>query len=133
MATKSLRIDENLVNQAQRHGKVEHRSITSQIEYWAKIGKAIASKISAADAFAVTQGIKEICLVDLEQNLVINPDDVFGELESERKNGFSDKPVTSAPYYFEASIQSPGLLDKVNTRTGERETGMFQNGQFEVA
>ncbi len=133
MATKSLRIDEALILQAQRHSKVEHRSINSQIEYWAKLGKAIASKISTADAFAVTQGIKEIRLEVPAQNLVINPDNVLRELEFDRKKGFADKPVTSAPYYFEASISKPGLLDRVNTRTGEREAGMFQNGQFEVA
>ncbi len=65
MTTRSLRIDEALVIDAQRTGLVEHRSINSQVEYWAKLGRAIASKISITDAYAVTQGIFRICIACL--------------------------------------------------------------------
>jgi hypothetical protein len=133
MTTRSLRIDEALVIEAQRHAKIEHRSVNGQVEYWAKIGKAIASKISAADAFAVTQGIKEVRLADTIRNVAIDPEAVLRELESDREKGFSDKPATSAPFYFEASVGMPGFLDKVDSLTGERETGIFRNGKFEVA
>lgn len=131
MATRSLRIDENLVIQAQREAKVQHRSINGQIEYWAKLGRAIASKISAADAFSVTQGLKEIRL-ETPQSISIDSNTVLNELEADRAKGFSGKPVTTAPFYFEASIGKPGYLDKVNTVTGERQTGKFQNGKFEA-
>jgi len=131
MATKSLRIDENLVIQAQRQAKVQHRSINGQVEYWAKIGRAIDSKISAADAFAVTQGLKEIRL-ETSRSISIDPNTVLNELEADRAKGFSDKPITSAPFYFEASVSNPGFLDKVDTLSGERQTGRFQNGKFEA-
>jgi len=131
MGTRSLRIDENLVIQAQRQAKIQHRSINGQVEYWAKLGKAIASKISAADAFAVTQGLKEIRL-EPAPNISIDPETVRNELEKDRAKGFIGKPVTSAPFYFEASASHPGFLDKVDTVTGERLTGRFQNGAFEA-
>lgn len=131
MATKSLRIDENLVIQAQREAKVQHRSINGQIEYWAKLGKAIASKISVADAFSVTQGLKEIYL-ETPRSISVDPNAVLNELETDRAKGFSGKPVTNAPFYFEASIRRPGYIDKVNTVSGKRQTGKFQNGKFEV-
>ncbi len=130
MGTRSLRIDENLVNQAKRQAKVQHRSINGQIEYWATLGKAIASKISTADAFAVTQGLKEIRLEPAE-NIFIDPETVRNELEKDRAKGFSGKPVTSAPFYFETSVNHPGFLDKVETVTGARQTGKFHNGTFE--
>lgn len=38
MAT-AVRISENLLADARKHSKVEHRSITGQIEHWARIGK----------------------------------------------------------------------------------------------
>ena len=38
MAT-AVRISEKLVNEAKKYSHVEHRSITGQIEHWAKIGK----------------------------------------------------------------------------------------------
>ena len=131
MGTRSLRLDENLVIQAQQQAKVQHRSINGQVEYWATLGKAIASKISAADAFAVTQGLKEIHL-EPAGNVAIDPETVRKELEQDRAKGFSGKPVTSAPFYFEASARHPGFLDKVDTVTGERQTGRFQNGSFEA-
>jgi ParD-like antitoxin of type II bacterial toxin-antitoxin system len=131
MATRSLRIDEALVIQAQRHARVEHRSINGQVEYWAKLGKAIASKISMADAFAVIQGLKEIHL-ETSKSIPVDTDTVFKTLEADRAQRFSGKPITSAPFYFEASISKPGFLDKVDTVTGERQTGRFQNGKFEA-
>ena len=131
MGTRSLRIDENLVIQAQRQAKVQHRSITGQVEYWATLGKAIATKLSTADAFAVTQGLKEIHL-EPSRNFSIDPDTVRNDLEKDRAKGFAETPVTSGPFYFEASASHPGFLDKVDTLTGERQTGRFQNGIFEA-
>lgn len=131
MATKSLRIDEKLFIQAQRQSVVEHRSTNEQIQYWAKLGRAIASKISAAEAFSVTQGLREIRL-ELPRSAYVDPESVLDELEADRANGFSGKPVTSAPFYFEVSAGKPGFLDKVNTLTGERRTGRFKDGAFKV-
>jgi hypothetical protein len=38
MAT-AVRISEQLVKEAKKFSRVDHRSITGQIEHWAKIGK----------------------------------------------------------------------------------------------
>ncbi len=38
MAT-AVRISENLLQEARKYSKVDHRSITGQIEHWARIGK----------------------------------------------------------------------------------------------
>ena len=38
MAT-SVRISENLLIDARKYSKVDHRSLTGQIEHWARIGK----------------------------------------------------------------------------------------------
>jgi hypothetical protein len=38
MAT-AVRISEKLVNEAKKFSRVDHRSLTGQIEHWAKIGK----------------------------------------------------------------------------------------------
>ena len=38
MAT-AVRISEKLVNEAKKYSRIDHRSITGQIEHWAKIGK----------------------------------------------------------------------------------------------
>jgi hypothetical protein len=37
----AVRISEELVNEAKKFSRVDHRSITGQIEHWAKIGKCV--------------------------------------------------------------------------------------------
>jgi hypothetical protein len=38
MAT-AVRISAELVNEARKYSKIDHRSLTGQIEHWARIGK----------------------------------------------------------------------------------------------
>ena len=38
MAT-AVRVSEDLVQEARKYSRVDHRSITGQIEHWARIGK----------------------------------------------------------------------------------------------
>ena len=38
MAT-AVRVSDDLVQEARKYSRVDHRSITGQIEHWAKIGK----------------------------------------------------------------------------------------------
>ena len=37
--TTAVRVSNSLVSEAKRYSKIENRSLTAQIEYWAKIGK----------------------------------------------------------------------------------------------
>lgn len=37
--TTAVRISDELANNARKYSKVEHRSVTGQVEYWARIGK----------------------------------------------------------------------------------------------
>ncbi|MBT8339507.1 MAG: hypothetical protein HKP58_08830 [Desulfatitalea sp.] len=129
MATKSIRLDAELVSQAKSVCTVQRRSIPHQIEYWATLGRLVSSVVDIKDAFAVLQGLKRL-RVEPMQTTAVDSDTVFGKLEADRRQGFADKPVTSAPFYFEASPERPGFLDKVNTLTGERRTGKFTNGEF---
>jgi hypothetical protein len=40
MATVSVRIDEELVNEARAAALAEHRTLQGQIEFWANVGRA---------------------------------------------------------------------------------------------
>lgn len=35
----AVRLPDSLVNDAKEHGKIHHRSVPKQIEYWSKIGR----------------------------------------------------------------------------------------------
>ncbi|MBK9447126.1 MAG: ParD-like family protein [Betaproteobacteria bacterium] len=39
-ATTSIRIDQNLYDQARIDAAAEHRTIAGQVEFWAKVGRA---------------------------------------------------------------------------------------------
>jgi len=134
MTTVSLRIDKELALQAEREARIQNRSKAKQLEYWAKIGKAISSKLNIADVFAVSQGIKTIKLEvsPSVQSIHVNSDTVFNDLENDRDRGLLTKNVTSANVYYEASVEHPGYLDRVNSVTQKRQTGSFENGEFKA-
>lgn len=132
MTTVSLRIDRDLALQAEREARIQNRSKTKQLEYWAILGKAVSSKLSISEAFAVSQGIKTIKLEEPPsvQSISIDSDDIFNQLENDRTKGFLTEKVTTAGIYYEASAKHPGCLDRVNSVTGERHTGLFERGEF---
>ena len=134
MATVSLRIDQDLAFQAEREARIQNRSKTKQIEYWAKLGKAVSSKLSITDAFAVSQGIKTIKLevAPPVQSIPIDSDAIFSDLENERTKGLLTKKVTSAKIYYEASVEHPGYIDRVNSITEKRQAGLFEHGEFKA-
>ena len=134
MPTVSLRIDRDLALQAEREARIQNRSKTKQLEYWAKLGKAISSKLNITDAFAVSQGIKMIKLelTPSGQSIPIDPDVIFNDLVNDRTKGLLAENVTSAKIYYEVSIEHPGYLDRVNSITGQRQAGSFENGEFKV-
>ncbi len=134
MATVPLRIDQDLAFQAEREARIQNRSKTKQLEYWARIGKAVSSKLNITDALAVSQGIKTIKLeiTPPVQSIPIDSDVIFNDLENDRDKGVLAKKVTSAKIYYEASVEHPGYLDRVNSITKKRQTGSFEHGEFKV-
>ena len=120
--------------QAEREARIQNRSKTKQLEYWAKLGKAISSKLNITDVYAVSQGIKTIKLElsPSAQSIPIDSDVIFNDLENDRTKGVLAKNVTSAKIYYEASVEHPGYLDRVNSITKIRQTGSFENGVFQA-
>jgi hypothetical protein len=124
-----MRLDSDLVEAARRECTIHKRSVPKQIEFWAELGKAVERVLDYKDIFAVIQGLKKV-KVEPVGSMAVDPEDVFNSLEADRQSEKLAAKVTSAPIYFEASRSQPGLLDRVNTVTGERQTGSFHNGEF---
>jgi len=129
--TTPVRLDSTLLEAARREGSIRKRTAPKQIELWAELGKAVEILVDLADVYAVIQGFKRIKVETIE-SIAVNPDDVFISLEENRKSGELAKNVTSSTEYFEASQKIPGLIDRVNSATGKRQTGQFHNGEFKV-
>ncbi|RLB80013.1 MAG: hypothetical protein DRH24_11485 [Deltaproteobacteria bacterium] len=129
--TSPIRLNPALIAAAKREGSINKRSAPKQIEFWAELGKAVELVMDRNDVFAVIQGLKKI-KVESVKSVAADPTDVFNSLEESRKSGELGKKVTSSAVYFEASQRKPGLLDKVHSATGKRQTGRFYNGEFKI-
>lgn len=128
-STSPMRLDSDLVAYAKREGSIKKRSAPKQIEYWAELGKAVEQVLDYNDIIAVIQGLKKI-RVESVQSIAVDPADVFNDLEMRRSEEKLADKVTSAAIFYEASRKRPGLLDRVNSATGERQTGRFKDGEF---
>jgi hypothetical protein len=82
-----------------------------------------------SDVFAVMQGLKTLKIESVE-SVAVEPEELFGDLDARRRSGDLADAVTTATVYYEASRERPGLLDRVNTATGERQAGYFNDGRF---
>ena len=56
-----VKLPEQLVEQAKRHGQARHRSVPQQIEYWSQIGKIVEENPHLPFAM-----IRDIMLADQE-------------------------------------------------------------------
>jgi len=126
-----LRLSAALVEAAEKEGALQKRSAPKQIEFWAELGKAVEGVIDSADVVAVIQGLRKIKVVPVA-SMAVDPRDVFDSIETTRESGSLAEKVTSTAVYYETSLSRPGLLDRVDSRTGERQTGQFQKGVFKV-
>lgn len=131
MATSPIRLNPSLIEAAERAALVQKRSTPKQIEYWADLGRAVEHVIDMADVFAVMQGLKKLRIEKVD-SVNVDPDDLFEDLDVQRESGSLTGAVTSSPVYFEASRDCPGLLDRVDSATGRRQSGRFYNGRFEA-
>ena len=124
-----LRISSDLILLAKTEAATKRRSVPNQIEYWAELGKAVEHVLNLADVYAVLQGIKKITVEPVVSEGV-NPETVFNAIDQSRQNGTLAEKVTSAAVYYESSLSQPGLLDRVNSATGEKKSGRFAKGKF---
>jgi hypothetical protein len=131
MATSPVRLNPNLITAAEREGVVQKRSTPKQIEYWADLGRAVERVIDLSDVFAVIQGFKRLKLETVE-SCGVDSDEVFGDLQHRIDDGRLSSDLTTSALYFEASIKHPGMLDRVDTSTGIRQTGQFRDGEFHI-
>ncbi|MEN8180656.1 MAG: hypothetical protein ABFS39_18825 [Pseudomonadota bacterium] len=124
----ALRLNDDLVHEAETEAQIHKRSTPKQIEYWAQIGKAVARNASSSDLLALMQGFAQV-QVNTRPSAPVDPDKVFAAVEQSRSDGSLHQAVSQARERYEASQTHPGLLDRV-LPDGQRETGHFQNGEF---
>ena len=124
----ALRLNDDLVREAEIEALIHKRSSPKQIEYWAQIGKIVARSASRSELLALLQGFAKVEVNPLGSEPV-NPSDVFAAVETSRSDGSLSESVSNAGIKYEASQTQAGYLDRVSPG-GVRETVLFKNGEF---
>ena len=123
-----IRLESELMKQAKLSGELNKRSAAKQIEYWAEIGRSVASVINPETLIKVNSGLAKIN-VEETHNVEIDADELFDSLELQRESGSLSRNITSTPYAFQASKTVEGMLERVDSH-GNVTIGYFENGEF---
>ncbi|NOR79538.1 MAG: hypothetical protein GQ529_01690 [Methyloprofundus sp.] len=127
-AASPIRLQEELMQVAESTAKRFHRSTAEQIEYWADLGRTVASTLDPDVLLSVVSGLTVI-KTEPVYSVPIDPDDVFQALENDRKVGVLQNTVTNSVNAYQASIKYPGYLEQIDSN-GNITIGQFENGQF---
>ncbi len=130
-AASPIRLQEDLMQAAELTAKRFHRSKAEQIEYWAELGRSVASTLDPDVLLSIASGLVKIN-VEPVHSKPIKPDEVFLALENERKKGTLPTTVTHSAIKYQASISHLGYLERIDKK-GESTIGEFKDGQFIVS
>jgi len=124
----ALRLNDDLVHEAEIEAVIHKRTAPKQIEYWAQIGKVVARNASSNELLALLQGFAQV-QVKPGPSARVEADEIFAAVDQSRTNGSLSKQVSQAPLRYEMSRSIPGLLDQVSA-DGSRRPGHFSKGVF---
>jgi hypothetical protein len=114
-----VKLSDQLVLDARVVGGAVERSISGQIEYWARIGRAIEPLLQGNQAQALSEAGAAMALSDCFESA--------GSDEGKRR---LQRFLSSRPFpHFEAAQDSPGLLIRID-QNGKRTIGRFVNRKF---
>jgi ParD-like antitoxin of type II bacterial toxin-antitoxin system len=119
--SQPVKVSDALLLDARIAGEVVERSIAGQIEFWAKIGRALEPLMRGDHVLALCRSgnVKPLsaCLESVDSPVG-------------RKRVFEHLKTKPYPHY-EAAAESPGLLARIEA-DGKRTVGRFVNRQFQL-
>ena len=120
--SQPVKVSDALVLDARLMGEVTQRSIAGQIEFWARLGRAIETLLRGDRMLALCKASKakplSACLKSLDS------------AEGRRRLA---EHLKSLPYpHFEPARGMPGWLVRIEAN-GKRTTGRFVNRKFQPA
>jgi hypothetical protein len=120
--SQPVKLSDTLVLEARLAGEAFERSIAGQVEFWARLGRAVEPLLQGAQALALCRNAAarplSACL------------DAVDSPEGRRRVA---EFLQTQPYpHFEPAADSPGLLVRIEA-DGKRTLGRFINRQFKAA
>ena len=120
--SQPVKVSDALVLDARLMGEATQRSIAGQIEFWARLGRAVETLLRGDQMLALCKAGKakplSACLNSIDS--------------AEGRKRLADH-LQSLPYpHYEPAPDSPGLLVRIEAN-GRRTTGRFVNRKFQEA
>ena len=123
-----VRLQAELMQSASMAGQRQHRSAAEQIEYWASIGRSVSKIINQDTLLEFSAGLVRLKIEPVE-SAAIAPEEVFSDLESDRKSGRLVESVTTSSVRYQVSVRHPGQLEQI-LADGRVIVGQFHDGVF---
>lgn len=119
--SQPVKLSDALVLDARLAGQTLERSIAGQVEFWARLGRAIEPLLQGTQALA------------LSRNGAANPISACLEtVDSPEGHGRVAAFLQTQPFpHYEPAPDSPGLLIRIEA-DGKRTVGRFVNRQFKA-
>jgi len=119
--SQPVKLSDALVLDARLAGKALERSIAGQVEFWARLGRAIEPLLQGAQALT------------LSRNAAARPlSACLDAVDSPRGRRQVLEFLQTQPYpHYEPAADAPGLLVRIEA-DGKRTTGRFVNRQFKA-
>jgi hypothetical protein len=118
--SQPVKVSDALVLDARLMGEATQRSIAGQIEFWARLGRAIETLLRGDQILALCKAGKAKPLSDCLESI-----------DSAEGRKRLTEHLKSLPYpHYEPAPDSPGLLVKIEAN-GRRVTGRFVNRKFQ--
>lgn len=119
--SQPVKLSDALVLDARIAGEAFERSITGQVEFWARLGRAIEPLLQGTQVLALCRNATAQPLSECLESV----DSVDG-----RKRVSEYLNAQPFPHY-EQALNEPGFLVRTEA-DGKREVGRFVNRQFQV-
>jgi hypothetical protein len=118
--SQPVKLSDTLVLDARLTAESAERSIAGQIEFWAKLGRAVEPLLQGDQAMALTRSCAARPLSEC-----------LGSAGSPKGRKRVAEHLKTLPYPHYEQSDTPGLLIRI-TADGKRSTGRFVNRKFEV-
>lgn len=118
--SQPVKLSDTLVLDARLTAESAERSIAGQIEFWAKLGRAVEPLLQGVQAMALSRAGAARPLSECLESA-----------DSPKGRKRVAEHLKTLPYPHYEPSDTPGLLVRI-TADGKRSTGRFVNRQFEV-
>lgn len=120
--SQPVKLSDELVLDARLTAKVTERSIAGQIEFWARLGRAIEPLLSGDKSIALKESGDSVPLSSL-----------FSTVDTRTGKKKVKDYLAAQPFpHYEALPDKPGFLVRID-ESGKKTVGRFINRKFEPA